>query len=182
MPTSFVMALKAEKIPVIEAGMPIALNWPLFIYPRGLQPEDWLMAVLNSPLGFELRDKIAWAKRDNISPNQVHAVISEVVNRMVGVKVTEFVTDRSIHDLFCELEAGHPLVVTGSFTDAGHAVCVVGAVYTPGGEILEIIVDDPYGDYFSQYKNRHGNDIHFPVQKFMDLWPKWFHRFNRCGI
>ena len=182
MATSFIMALKAEKIPVIEAGSPLVMNWPIFIYPAGLQPEDFLMALLRSPWGYEMRDKIAWAKRDNIEPNMVHAVLSEAINRIVGVKVTEFVTEATVWDLFHELENGHPAVVSGSFTDTGHAVAVVGAVHTPGGEIKEIIVDDPYGNYFKGYSDKKGNNIHFPVDKFTQLWAGWYHRFNRFGI
>jgi len=181
-PTSFIMALIAEEIPVVEAGSPLTGAWPVFVYPTGMQPEDFLLALLRSPWGYEMRDQYSWAKRENIEPNEVHMVVSEAVNRIVGKKVTVFETKKTVHNIFIELEAGHPLVITGSFTSFGHAVAVVGATYTPGGEIKEFIIDDPYGNYKTGYKDKHGNNIHIPVMEFMQIWSGWYHRFNRFGV
>jgi len=180
--TSFVMALAVEGVPLVEAGAPLTHDWPIFVYPSGLQPEDALLTLLRSPWGYEMRDQYSWAKREDVAPNEVHMVVSEAVNRLVGKKVTVFETNKTIHHIFRQLEVGHPLVITGSFTDFGHAVTVVGATYTPGGEIKEIIVDDPYGNYKTNYRSRKGNNIHIPVMEFIQIWSGWYHRFDKNGV
>lgn len=183
MPTSFIMALKVERIPVIEAGAELKrLGWPMFIYPHGMQPEDYLMGLMRSPWGEEMRDQIPWAKRGNISPNQVHSVMSEAVNRIVGRKVTEFRSGALISDLFQEIKQNHPAVVSGSWTSSGHAVVVVGVKMTPSGDLSELIIDDPYGNYFTEYKDHRGNDVSFTVDQFKKVWAGWYHAFDRGGI
>jgi len=182
MPTAFIMALVTEGVPVIEAGTPLTHSWPMFVYPKSLQPEDALMTLLRSPWGYEMRDQYRWAKREDIDPNEVHMVVSEAVNRIVGAKVTAFETKKTVHNIFVELEAGHPVVITGSFTSFGHAVAVVGVTYTPGGEIKEFVVDDPYGDFRTDYKSHKGNNIHIPIPEFIDIWSGWYHRFDKNGV
>lgn len=183
MPTSFIMALKAERVPVLEAGSELKrLSWPMFIFPHGMQPEDFLMSLMRSPWGEEMRDTIPWAKRGDIPPNQVHAVMSEAVNRIVGRKVTEFRSEATVSDLFLEIKNNHPAVVSGSFTSSGHAVAVVGAKATPSGDLAEFIIDDPFGNYFTGYKDQRGNNVSFTIDQFKKVWAGWYHAFDRGGI
>ena len=35
--------------------------------------------------------------------------------------------------------------------------------------ITEVIVDDPFGNYFKKYKDVKGNDVSFPLYLFNDL-------------
>jgi hypothetical protein len=182
MPTSFIMALIYNKILVVEAGSP-AMNRPFFVYPKGMQPEDFLGTVCRSPWGYDLRSRLAqWAEKDDIPPNQIHAVISEVVNRMVGSNVTKFETNKRIEDVINELRAGHSLVITGKFTQAGHAVVVCGMRTDDKGAVTDFLIDDPYGDYYSNYDNKNGNNTWFPVADFERLWMRWYHRFNALGV
>jgi hypothetical protein len=183
MPTSFIMAIKDEQMSVKSWDeMVICASPPFFIYPKEMQPEDFLMALLRSPWGLDLRDQIPWAKQANTNPNEVHQVVSQVVNVIMGKKITRFLEKKTVADLASEIKAGHPAVVSGAFTGKGHAIAVVGAVWNDSDVLTHLIVDDPYGDYFSDYKDHHGNGIHFPVDQFDRLWPGWYHQFNRNGV
>ena len=191
MPTAFIMALKAEGIYVVEAGkvpQPSG-GYPFFVHPVGMQPEDYLMVLLRSEWGIELRNQYAWAKRDHVNPNEVHAVISEAVNKIIGMKVTKFSTGGTVKDIKDEIGAKHPVVVSGSFTGSGHAVAVVGYRYvnvpTATGEIHKItdfIIDDPYGNMHTRYVDRRGNDVKISVKQFDRLWGGFMHRFRKEGV
>jgi hypothetical protein len=181
MPTSFIMALKAERIPVVQAGT----RWhepPVMYYPKGMQPEDYVMALMRSPWGYEMRDQYSWAKAEDLNPNEVHAVMSEGINRIIGDRITQFVACQTVQNIINEIRGGHPVVVSGSFTGSGHAVAVVGLAETGGreGKVTHFIIDDPYGR-FPDYIDRRGNDVHITIETFDRLWPGWFHRFRRTG-
>jgi len=181
MPTSFIMALIYNTIPVIEAGSHNLFSFPCFVYPIESQPEDFLMALCRSPWGIALRDAIPWAKNDNIPPNQVHAVISEIINKMVGLPVTKFMENQTIDQLIAEVHARRPVVVSGSFTRTGHALVVCG-MRLEGDTVTHLLVDDPYGDYNKGYKEKNGNNVWFEIEEFKKHWAGWFHRFNRNGV
>jgi len=181
-PTSFIMALIYNKINVIQAGTD-NIKAPSFVYPKGVQPEDFLLSVCRSPWGYSLRDSMAnWAVKDDVPPNQVHSVISFITNSMVGKNITEFLFGKQIEDLIAELRSGHPVVVTGKFTESGHAVVVCGYRETAGSGVTHLLIDDPYGNYFTEYKDKEGNNIWFPIMKFIELWPRWYHRFRDAGV
>lgn len=180
MPTSFVMALLYNKIPLVPSGTPCSV--PSFVYPRTLQPEDYLMAICNSPWGTALRDNISWAKSQSIPPNQVHAVISEIINDIVGRNITKFEANKNMDDLIYQIRKGKSLVVSGRWVSTGHAVVVVGLRENEAKQVTHILIDDPYGNYHTNYQDKNGNNVWFTVEQFNTLWAKWYHIFDRNGV
>jgi hypothetical protein len=179
MPTSFIMALIYNKIPVVPCGSPT--QPPCFFHPKSLQPEDYLMAVCNSPWGIALRNRISWAAAQKLAPNQVHAVISDIVNELVGRRITKFETNKNIENLSAIIKQAKSVVVSGSFTAGGHAVVVCG-LREVDGKTTHFLVDDPYGNYFTGYNDRNGNNVLFPVEEFDKLWAHWYHVFDAKGV
>jgi hypothetical protein len=181
MPTSFIMALIYNGIHVVSSK--VSSVPPSFIYPIDFQPEDFLMVLCRSPWGYNLRDKITWAVNSNIEPNQVHQVISEIVNKMVGFEITKFVEKSTFEDLTNLIITGKKsVVVSGKFTSSGHAVVVCGLRIDDSGKISHILVDDPYGNYFTNYKDKNGNNTWFPKDIFCALWSNWYHVFDKLGV
>ena len=179
-PTSMTMALIYEGVPVIEAGTKLA--WPALIHPKGMAADDYLTVMATSKWGYDLRDTMTpWFTEDNISPQTIHVVMSEIVNRLVGSVVTKFIEKADLSDLEKEVRAGHPCVVSGGFTDSGHTIVVAGMLWDDSGDLRKIIVDDPYGNYYTNYQDRNGNNVMFDVPTFSRLWSGWFHRFHKDG-
>ena len=151
---------------------------PFLIYPRGMQPEDYLTVMCESLWGYKLRDAFDWAKAQNIPPGQVHAVLSMIVNNLIGKDVDLSIFTKDINIIYDELHAGRAVMTSGQFTPAGHAVCVSGMRYDENTNIVShILIDDPYGDYFSGYTNQNGNGIWFPLDKFLELWSGNIHKY-----
>lgn len=181
MPTSFIMGLIYNGISVVPSGNKTPVTFPAFVFPKSLQPEDYLLAICRSPWGELLRNEIPWARGKDIPPNQLHEVISKIVNDIVGSTVTKFVTNVSIEDLIALIKKGKSVVTSGAFTGSGHAVVACG-LRENGDDVSSILVDDPYGDYFTNYKVKQGNNIWFPVDKFKLLWSSWYHVFDKNGV
>ena len=114
-----------------------------------------------------------------------------------------FTTRASIQELLYRI-ARHKAasVVSGRLLSGGHLVTVVGFEY-PGPDLSEadsparldlsvvsrIIIDDPWGDIHSGYKNHDGNDVSLSVAEFDRLTReysnpgrKWAHLFSRDGV
>jgi len=182
MPTSFIMGLKDEGIPVTSLDSVAIISAPAFIHPVDMQPEDFLMVLMRSLWGISLRDKFKWAKEANANPNEVHEAVSLAVNAIVGKNVTEYLKEQTLENIESQILAKHPVVLGGGFTTYGHVVAVVGGVWDDSDKLSHLIVDDPYGDYFTGYKSKKGNGVRFPVDKFEKLWRHRFHRFDKNGV
>ena len=180
MRTSEVMFLLYNGVRFIEAGNFNSQDNSkhFIIYPKGMQPEDYLTALCESPWGYELRNALPWAEKDKTPPGQVHQILSEIVNRMIGTPVDVYSFTKDITIVYNEIRNGRCVMTSGQFTKSGHAVCVCGMRYDENtNEVSDILIDDPYGDYFSNYKNPNGNNIWFPVLEFMKLWSGNIHRY-----
>jgi hypothetical protein len=155
----------------------------LFDYPKDIQPEDFLMNYLRSDESYKLMDeKFPWARKNGYEPNEVHGMLQWAVNKLVGKDVDEFSTEWTLKRLLFEVLNFNPVSVSGWFTDYGHIVVLVG-FETEQQNIFEIkyeeeldinkvkkiIIDDPYGDYFTEYESIHGNDIKFEKENFIKL-------------
>jgi hypothetical protein len=181
--TSAIMMLKASGID--------------FDYPKDKQPEDYLMEMLLSDEGYEVTKKIApWAIENNIRPNELHAVLNHFINKLVGRKVTYFTLHRSMKSIIFDIIKGKASLVSGSFTEYGHMITIVGfttnQIINSGNlkskdeidmnKVINIIVDDPYGNYFKNYEDQRGNNIYFPLNEidgllksYNNLDSKWCH-------
>jgi len=168
-PTSTIMAGKTEGC--------------LFDYPKFMQPEDYFTILLRSDYGIDLRNSLTpWFKKDDVPPNEIHLVVSQMFNDLVGRKVTTFDENGNLDKLIKELRERHPVVVSGGFTGRGHTLCVVGYIEDDSGVVTDVIVDDPYGNYHKKYRDHRGNDISFPVNDFDRLWHGFMHIYRKDGF
>lgn len=181
--TSAIMALKASGIS--------------FHFPVGMQPEDHLSELLLSEEAFEKKRRdYPWAK--NIPPNQVHGMLQWGINKLAGKNVDQFKTNGNLREIIWRLFHRTALIAHGTFDKHDHMVCVVGFQSTQHewdlakpkdidlSCIEAIIIDDPFGDYRTGYKDHHGNDIKMSLDEFNDIThnrgkaeKKWIHVFKR---
>jgi hypothetical protein len=176
MRTSMVMMLIYNGVRFVEAGKSPDLSKPFIIYPKAMQPEDYLSALCESPWGYELRDSVQWAK--GIPPGQVHYVLERIVNGIVGKDVDQFLTTKDENIIYGELKSGRAVMVTGQFTASGHAVCVCGMRYDEDtNTVSDILVDDPFGNYLTKYADIKGNNVWLPVEVFLALWSGNLHKY-----
>jgi len=177
MRTAEIMFLIYNGVQVVEAGSKFDITRPFIVYPKSMQPEDFLTALTESPWGYELRNAISWAANQSIPPGQVHVVIAEIVNNLIGKSVDRFVNTNDITILFNELFNKRSVMTSGRFTPTGHAVCVCGYRLDDNNQITDLLVDDPYGDYFTNYASQKGNNIWFPLDTFKKLWSGNLHLY-----
>ena len=177
--TAAIMALEASDIPFGDS-----MKWA--------QEEDALADLLLSDESYEImKRKYPWAIRDGYMPYEVHGMLEWGINEFVGQKVDTFSTNVSIMDILLNIKDNRcaPLV-SGKFTKFGHIVAVVGyienAPFKTLHDIEYIIIDDPYGDYWTDYEIRNGDNVQMTVQQFNrivkssdNLGAKWAHILNR---
>lgn len=186
--TSMIMGLKASGIP--------------FDCPESEQPEDYLARILDEP---DAHEKLRREYPDLAGrpPREVHAILSWAVNeKLVKRRVTQFSTRVSMQEILHRI-ARHRCasVVSGRFTSYGHVVTVVGFeskqdriedLGSPGqvdlDNIQSIIVDDPWGNSKTGYRDTNGDDVIYTLQEFARLTRvygsldvKWAHLFSRDG-
>ena len=163
--------------------------------PDDIQPEDQMTAVLNTPAAWDLfRAKYAWAIRAGFMPQNVSGMLAWGINQFTGRNVDHFTTQGTLQQMCWLLMHDKPLIMSGKFTESGHFVAVMGFVSKQDkseiqkmtdidlNRITAVIVDDPYGNYYSRYKDHRGNDIHFALDLFHELTNasnvdggKWMH-------
>lgn len=170
-----------------------------FEYPQDMQPEDYLTQILDSQEAWDImRSRYPWAIAGGYSPRHVHHMLVWAVNdKLFGRKVVEYKCI-STQKIILSLLKGHAVVVAGRFTKFGHIVAVVGfetsqeditansaPEYIDLLKISRIIIDDPYGNYHTGYKNVNGNDTPYTIQQFdwvvkeyNNLQKKWAHVFE----
>lgn len=183
--TSAIMALEVSNI-----SYSIPDGWE--------QPEDYLTSILHSEGSYQrMKEKYPWAVRDGYEPNEVHGMLEWGINKLVGRQVDTFITSASINQMINNLFYNRKAVlVSGKFTATGHIVCVVGfsSIQTEEDflvngfdprEIEYFIIDDPYGDWHTGYKNRNGDNVKLSFDEFNDLTKsyhmpnnKWMHIFS----
>jgi hypothetical protein len=189
--TSMIMALKATGIQ--------------FESPEGMQPEDYLASLLDTPAAFAKRDQeFPWATRAKIHPREVHEILSWAINELlVKKRCTTFTTRASTQELLFRISAHQSAsVVSGRFTKEGHMVTLVGFECSGPGPsmakspdrvdlaaVSRIIIDDPWGDVHSGYRDVSGDDVSLSVAEFdhytreyYSAGRKWAHLFTRTGI
>lgn len=158
-PTSAIMALK-------NAG------WKVPTRP-GEQPEDTLTNVCNSEEGYlYMAESFPWAVGE-YKPNEIHGVMEWAINKyMMKEDVDRFSTGWHIKTLLLNLIRGGGATLSTTLTGTGHIVSLAGVVTSQKNfvcctdeddidlkKIEKYIIDDPYGDFRSGYKNHKGNDI-----------------------
>jgi hypothetical protein len=179
---------------MVEALVVSEIDFP---YPDNKQPEDYFTEIMETEELYKMRDRYGkWAK--NYRPAEIHMLLSWATNKkLVGRNVTRFSTEYPLQLLLFDIACRkRPVVMSGSFTSSGHIVVLVGfttlqeevdVVSEPKkirlGSVKEFIVDDPYGNWYTDYSDHHGNDIRFSFPDFNrltnrsgDMDHKWAHR------
>jgi len=175
-----------------------------FSYPEDLQPEDYLTRILDSDEAWEkMRREHSWAIRDGFAPRHVHRMLEWAINeKLVDKRVDLFLESLPFQSIIFHVAVRRQAVVlSGAFTAYGHIVTLVGLeteqsdieqVQDPAEINLDaidsLIVDDPYGDWHTQYRDQHGNGVKFSFQQLNNLTTtrdnaqhKRVHLFNRDG-
>ena len=130
---------------------------------------DYLMDVLNSKEGWNyLYKKFPGAK---YNPWNSSTCIAWAVNKTIGKEIC-IVKGAAFPEIVNHIQNGGAVVIGGGFLSggtSGHFVCIVGFKFE-NGIITDVIIDDPYGNYNTDYKDHFdGNDIVFPLPEFMKL-------------
>lgn len=157
---------------------------------------DFLTEFFTAPLAARRQKELAPWSIGTFPPEQVHAVLEWGVNYMVGRKVVRFSTTWCIEDIKQNIRNKRPVVLSGDFpfldrrgnwTTLGHIVVLVGLIERKDefGNIIktEFIIDDPYGDYHTGYRDQNGNDVIMSEEDFVriirgDAVKKWGHIFT----
>lgn len=151
------------------------------------QPEDALTALLEMPEAFEMQKELAPWSIGQFRPQEVHTVLDWGVNKFVGADICRFRDDATQGRLAYELAHGRAAIVSGRFTPAGHVVCLVG-VDTDQVDVADVqtaedveldrirawIIDDPYGDWHTDYHDQHGNNVRFTPAEFDRLTQQYY--------
>lgn len=152
-----------------SAIMYLKNNNILFDYPKEMQPEDYLSQILQSDEAIKIKEKLfpqEWAK--NFRPQEIHKCLSWGINKLVGKEISKFDDSRNINDIVNDLKNGKCVIMSGAFTPCGHVVCVVG-LEIKDSKIINFIIDDPFGNYWTNYKDHRGNNIKFPFDDFIKI-------------
>lgn len=146
--------------------------------PDGLLPEDYLMDLLETKEAWDLLNTVMPGAV--INPWNTSYCIAWAVNKAAGKRICR-VEQVSLPEIVHHLADGGSAGIGGRFTKSGHFVCIAGVesdqdlseIASPEevdiGKIKKIIIDDPWGDYSTGYKDHDGNDVSLPVKQFLDL-------------
>lgn len=173
-----------------------------FEYPNGVQPEDHLASLLDSPQAL-MKLRKEHPGLSGRPPREVHMILSWAINELlVHASVTTFTTRASLTELLFRIARHRAAsLVSGRFTPYGHIVALVGFeseqvdladAANPAAIDLalvkDVIIDDPWGDWNIGYARRDGDDVHLPLDSFDRLTReygesrrKWAHLFSRDG-
>lgn len=152
--------------------------------PFKMQPEDWITELFEKP---EVDDK---SRSLGIDPNEDrfwYSMHEFVLNKYVfdGQEKVYAAYNQTIQQIVFKIIQRKPPVVGGKFTNSGHMVNACGICtyqldimhitsyeYIDTSSILSIIIDDPYGNPLTKYKDWRGNDIEIPINAFNNWSPK----------
>lgn len=159
--TSAIMALKQAGY-----GMPSHVKG---------QPEDALSKHLRTDEAYRKMMALApWAferKSGNpiYSPQEVHSVLEWGINSWIGHDADHFTTAATMADLLGYLDTNGGVMLSGRFPlpggEMGHIVSLAGYILA-GEQLTHWIIDDPYGDWRTEYRTVKGNDIALSVSDF----------------
>ena len=191
-PTSMAMAL-------LQAGHSIPIK-------LGEDPADTITTFLTSERYYEKMYRILGTQETQWKPFNIHALLTEGVNELLGEKVSRFRTDWDFLGILFNIVRGGGAVLSGDFTlpdgrELGHMVSLAGFrtkqrnimdVRSPSEIDLKLvesfIIDDPYGDWHTGYNDHHGNNIEFSPTNFNNIFrvqknmlKKWAHLVRAGG-
>jgi hypothetical protein len=149
---------------------------------QGDQPEDMLTKLLLSDESYKAMQRtVPWSYRDGVPlypPNEVMAMLVWAANKSAPRKIAAMRTI-SILGLIRGVMAHHGYVLLGKIPlprqgkTLGHYVSVAGVDMDCDSDsvamtkIKSIIIDDPYGDYRTEYDSHKGNDVDVPLDNLI---------------
>lgn len=167
-----------------------------YFSPKGVQPEDYIMATLNGKFGYDKLLEIAPQLYPDYAPNEVHGCLEWCLSEIVGRKISHFSTSWTTAELLFSLVKGKPVIISGKLAGLNHVVILVGfkttqenikEIQSPNdinlGLVESVSFDDPYGDPRSGKYDRtvSGNDLKIELNYFYNNFKplksdlKWGH-------
>jgi uncharacterized protein YvpB len=148
------------------------------------QPEDILTTLLLTQKYWSMMDREnSKFRNQGYRPNEIHSCLCAATNDLVGKSVDVFNTNVSVLRIKNHLTAGGGVVLSGKFhlsngETLNHIISLAG--YGDDG----FLIDDPYGDFRTDYKDHHGNDIFITNDEFMTIFKggetyKWAHLVSK---
>lgn len=148
------------------------------------QPEDILTELLLKPKYWDMMDKLSPSyKKDGYRPNEIHDCLCAATNEIIGKTVDYFSTNTLVLRIKNHLEDGGGVVLSGKFKLStgkilNHIVSLAG--YSDDG----FLIDDPYGNFRTDYSDHHGNDIFITNDEFFTIFKgtetsKWAHLISK---
>lgn len=134
------------------------------------QMPDYLMDILDSPEGrAHLQNIVPGAK---YNPWNDSYCIAWAVNQAIGKEICK-VKEVTFPEIVEHIKSGGAVVIGGGFLTggtSGHFVCIVGFKFADDTSITDVIVDDPYGNYNTDYKDHFdGDDIVIKLPDFVKM-------------
>lgn len=134
------------------------------------QMPDYLMDILNSKEGWDYLYKNFPGAKYN--PWNSSTCIAWAVNKAFEKEICK-VKGVTFPEIVEHIKSGGAVIIGGGFLSggtSGHFVCIVGFKFADNTTITDVLVDDPYGNYNTHYKDHFdGNDIVIPVADFIRL-------------
>ena len=147
---------------------------------EGVQPEDYLTDFLRSPEAYrKMKEMTPWffdreTGKATVAPNEVHQMLEWGVNTLLRRQVDRFSTGVSIEMIIGHLIKGGGVVLSGEFRlknrNLHHIVSLAGFVTDENEDITHFIIDDPYGDFRTDYQSQRGNNIRITRDEFMVIF------------
>ncbi len=170
-----------------------------FVVPVDTQPEDHLAELLNSET-VKTKQLKEFPTLGTRPAREIHDLLSWGTNYLLCHRVvSRFTLKADLRLLLWRIAALRSgAVVAGRFTTYGHMVALVGFEYE--GEIPEtwletnldlvksVIIDDPWGNIHSDYRDHNGNNVELTLAAFNHytreydhVGKKWAHIIDPTG-
>ncbi len=161
-------------------------------FPTDVQPEDYLTDFLRSPEAYRMmKEMTPWffsreTGKATVAPNEVHQMLEWGVNTLLKKEVDRFSIGVSIDTIIAHLKKGGGVVLSGEFRlknrSLHHIVSLAGFVTDDNEDITHFIIDDPYGNFRTDYQDQRGNNIRITRDEFIVIFKptgndevKWAH-------
>lgn len=154
----------------------VSAGYPHFPAGKFKQEEDNLLDFIRSSRDVQRRWDEIDPKHTN-PPNQIHETLCLGTNLWLAPMGQPKIVLRwnlRLADIISVIDQGGAVVMSGRFQDQrsgeiGHIVAVVGYQADEAGEITHVILDDPWGDYETQYRVQRGDDVFMPISDWMSM-------------
>jgi hypothetical protein len=178
--TSAVMFLEASGHPPSEMKS----------LPGGTQPEDWLSLLGDSPAAYrKMRDLCPWffdaAGKPIVRPPEAPLMLDWIVEQRYGRALQKYSENITFAVMMEQIDLGRAVLAHGLLTPEGHYVAVVGyeVVEDIGGkpgQLTDLIIDDPWGNYLTAYSDFNGEHIALPLERAISVL-KPVHSVTKSG-